>query len=148
MREANNLGWKPQFSGHNALGDPQTFQLAGPLAEGAIAIAVMEPLDSEKPAVKAFIAAQQKYKPNTKPTTYSMHGYQAGKIFAEVLKRSGGKTDEPSIVSALEGMKNFDTGLMAPLSFSATQHAGAQSGAIMKAENGKWKIITGWLATN
>ena len=31
MREANNLGWKPQFSGHNALGDPQTFQLAGPL---------------------------------------------------------------------------------------------------------------------
>jgi len=33
MREANNLGWKPQFSGHNALGDPQTFQLAGPLAE-------------------------------------------------------------------------------------------------------------------
>jgi hypothetical protein len=45
-------------------------------------------------------------------------------------------------------MKNFDTGLMAPLSFSATQHAGAQSGAIMKAENGKWKIITGWLATN
>jgi ABC-type branched-subunit amino acid transport system substrate-binding protein len=148
MREANNLGWKPQFSGHNALGDPQTFQLAGPLAEGAIAVAVMEPLDSEKPAVKAFIAAQQKYKPNTKPTTYSMHGYQSGKIFAEVLKRSGGKTDEPSIVSVLESMKGYDTGLMAPLTFSATQHAGAQSGAIMKAESGKWKIITGWLSTN
>jgi branched-chain amino acid transport system substrate-binding protein len=148
MREANNLGWKPQFSGHNALGDPQTFQLAGPLAEGAIAVAVMEPLDSDKPAVKAFIAAQQKYKPNTKPTTYSMHGYQSGKIFAEVLKRSGGKTDEPSIVSALESMKGYDTGLMAPLTFSATQHAGAQSGAIMKAEGGKWKIITGWLSTN
>jgi branched-chain amino acid transport system substrate-binding protein len=148
MREANNLGWKPQFSGHNALGDPQTFQLAGPLAEGAIAVAVMEPLDSDKPAVKAFIAAQQKYKPNTKPTTYSMHGYQSGKIFAEVLKRSGGKTDEPSIVSALENMKGYDTGLMAPLTFSATQHAGAQSGAIMKAEGGKWKIITGWLSTN
>jgi branched-chain amino acid transport system substrate-binding protein len=145
MREANNLGWKPQFSGHNALGDPQTFQLAGPLAEGAIAIAVMEPLDSEKPAVKAFIAAQLKYKPNTKPTTYSMHGYQSGKIFAEVLKRSGGKTDEASIVSALEALKAYDTGLMAPLTFSATQHAGALSGAIMKAQGGKWKIITDWL---
>jgi ABC-type branched-subunit amino acid transport system substrate-binding protein len=148
MREANNLGWKPQFSGHNALGDPQTFQLAGPLAEGAIAIAVMEPLDSEKPAVKAFIAAQQKYKPNTKPTTYSMHGYQSGKIFAEVLKRSGGKTDEASIVSALEGLKAYGTGLMAPLTFSATQHAGALSGAIMKAQGGKWKIITDWLGAD
>lgn len=146
MREANNLGWKPQFSGHNALGDPQTFQLAGPLVEGAIAIAVMEPLDSEKPAVKAFLAAQRKYKPNTKPTTYSMHGYQSGKLFAEALKRSGGKTDEASIVNALESMKNYDTGLMAPLTFSADQHAGALAGAIMKAEGGKWKIISSWLS--
>lgn len=148
MREANNLGWKPQFSGHNALGDPQTFQLAGPLAEGAIAIAVMEPLDSDKPAVKTFIAAQQKYKPNTKPTTYSMHGYQSGKLFAEIIKRSGGKTDEASIVSAIENLSGFDTGLMAPLTFSAKQHAGALAGAIMKAEGGKWKIISDWLAAN
>jgi branched-chain amino acid transport system substrate-binding protein len=148
MREANNLGWKPQFSGHNALGDPQTFQLAGPLAEGAIAIAVMEPLDSDKPAVKAFIAAQQKYKPNTKPTTYSMHGYQAGKLLAEAIKRSGGKTDEASIVSALESMKNYDTGLMAPLTFAPDRHAGSMAGAIMKAEGGKWKIISDWLAAN
>jgi ABC-type branched-subunit amino acid transport system substrate-binding protein len=148
MREANNLGWKPQFSGHNALGDPQTFQLAGPLAEGAIAIAVMEPLDSDKPAVKAFLAAQHKYKPNTKPTTYSMHGYQSGKLFAEILKRTGGKTDEASIVGALENMKNYDTGLMAPLTFAADRHAGALSGAIMKAEGGKWKIISDWLSAN
>ena len=148
MREANNLGWRPQFSGHNALGDPQTFQLAGPLAEGAVAIAVMEPLDSDKPAVKAFLAAQQKYKPSTKPTTYSMHGYQAGKLFAEIVKRTGGKTDEASIVGALESMKGYDTGLMAPLTFSADQHAGALSGAIMKAEGGKWKITSGWLSAN
>jgi ABC-type branched-subunit amino acid transport system substrate-binding protein len=148
MREANNLGWKPQFSGHNALGDPQTFQLAGPLVEGAIAIAVMEPLDSDKPAVKAFLATQQKYKPSLKPTTYSMHGYQSGKLFAEVLKRTGGKTDEPSIVAALEGMKDYDTGLMAPLTFSSDRHAGARAGAIMKAENGKWKIISDWLSAD
>jgi branched-chain amino acid transport system substrate-binding protein len=148
MREANNLGWKPQFSGHNALGDPQTFQLAGPLAEGAIAIAVMEPLDSDKPAVKKFLAAQEKYKPSTKPTTYSMHGYQAGYLFADALKRAGGKTDEASIVAALESMKNYDTGLMAPLTFSATQHAGSLSGAIMKAEGGKWKIISAWLSAS
>jgi branched-chain amino acid transport system substrate-binding protein len=148
MRAANNLGWKPQFSGHNALGDPQTFQLAGPLVEGAIAIAVMEPLDSDKPAVKAFVSAQQKYKANTKPTTYSMHGYQAGKLFAETLKRAGGRTDEASIVGALEGMKNYDTGLMAPVSFAPDQHAGALAGAIMKAEGGKWRVISGWLSSN
>lgn len=145
LREMNNLGWKPQFSGHNALGDRQTFQLAGPLIEGAIAVAVMEPLNSDKPAVRAFLAAQQKYKPSLAPTTYSMHGFLAGKLFAEVLKRTGGKTDEASIVAVLEKMKDYDTGLMAPLTFSSDRHAGALAGAIMKAENGKWKIITGWL---
>jgi branched-chain amino acid transport system substrate-binding protein len=145
LREMNNLGWKPQFSGHNALGDPQTFKLAGPLIEGAIAVAVMEPLDSDKPAVKGFLAAQQKYKPGAAPTSYSMHGYLAGKLFAETLKRAGGKTDEASIVAALEAMKDYDTGLMAPLTFSKDRHAGALSGAMMKAENGKWKIITDWL---
>ena len=74
-----------------------------------------------------------------------MHGFLAGKLFAEVLKRTGGKTDEASIVAALEKMKDYDTGLMAPLTFSSDRHAGALAGAIMKAENGKWKIITGWL---
>jgi hypothetical protein len=37
---------------------------------------------------------------------------------------------------------------MAPLTFSKDQHAGALAGAIMKAEGGKWKIISGWLAAN
>ena len=74
-----------------------------------------------------------------------MHGYLAGKLFAEILKRSGGKTDEASIVDTLQAMKAYDTGLMAPLTFSPEQHAGALAGAIMKAENGKWKLITGWL---
>src|SRR5260370_17306590 len=80
MREANNLGWKPQFSGHNALGDPQTFQLAGPLAEGAIATAVMEPPASDKPAVQAFIAAPRKDTPNTKPTTTTIPPYHPATI--------------------------------------------------------------------
>ena len=71
-----------------------------------------------------------------------MHGYQSGKLFAEIVKRAGGKTDEASIVGAIEGLSGFDTGLMAPLTFSPKQHAGALAGAIMKAQGGKWKIIS------
>src|SRR6202161_3454799 len=41
MREANNLGWKAQFSGHNELGDHHTFQLAVPLAVGAVGVTVI-----------------------------------------------------------------------------------------------------------
>lgn len=145
LKEMQKIGWKPQFSGHNALGDPQTFQLAGALVEGAIAVAVMEPLDSDKPAVKAFIEAQKKYLPKAAPTTYSMHGYNAAKIFVEAVKKAGGKTTPEAIVAALESIQNLDTGLMGPISFSKDQHAGSLSVAMMKAENGKWTVTSGWL---
>jgi branched-chain amino acid transport system substrate-binding protein len=48
----------------------------------------------------------------------------------------------------LESMKNYDTGLMAPLTFAPDRHAGSMAVAIMKAQGGKWKIISDWLAAD
>lgn len=149
MKEASKMGWKPQFSGHNALGDPQTFMLAGnALVEGSIAVAVMEPLDSTKPAVAEFLAHQKKYLPKTSPTTYSMHGYNAAKLFTDVLKRIQGDPTSEKLVAELERTKTLDTGLMAPLAFSPDQHAGSQSVSFMRAKDGKWAIVTEWMKAN
>jgi branched-chain amino acid transport system substrate-binding protein len=149
MKEANKMGWKPQFSGHNALGDPQTFALAGaPLVENAIAVAVMEPLDSKKPQVAEFMARQAKYLPKTSPTTYSMHGYNAARLFVEALKKVDGEPTGDKIVAALESIKGLDTGLMGPITFTPDQHAGGQSVAFMRAKDGKWGIVTEWVKAN
>jgi ABC-type branched-subunit amino acid transport system substrate-binding protein len=143
------MGWKPQFSGHNALGDPQTFTLAGaPLVEGAIAVAVMEPLDSTKPQVAEFIARQKKYLPKTTPTTYSMHGYNAAQIFVEALKRVQGEPTSEKIVAELEKIKGLNTGLMGPITFSPADHAGSHSSAFMRAKDGKWMVVTEWIGSN
>ncbi len=145
MKEANNMGWRPQFSGHNALGDPQTFKLAGQLAEGAVAVAVMEPLDSQKAQVQEFLAHQKKYLPKSSPTTYSLHGYNAAKVFVETLSRVEGKEIKAdAIVGVLNNMRNFDTGLMGPISFSKDQHAGGLYNAIVKAKDGRWHLATPW----
>ena len=149
LKEANKMGWKPQFSGHSALGDPQTFTLAGDaLVENAIAVAVMEPLDSKKPQVAEFIARQTKYMPSTKPTTYSMHGYNAARVFVEALKKVEGEPTGDKIVTALESIKNLDTGLMGPITFAPDQHAGGQSVAFMRAKDGKWGLVTEWVKAN
>ena len=146
MKEANKMGWKPNYSGHNALGDPQTFTLAGKaLVEGALAVAVMEPLDSKKPQVIEFMADQKKYLPKTTPTTYSMHGYNAGKVFVEALKKVQGEPTGEKIAVAVEGIKGLDTGLMGLINFSSNQHAGSQSVAFMSAKDGKWEIVTEWV---
>lgn len=149
MKEANKMGWKPQFSGHNALGDPQTFMLAGAaLVEGSIAVAVMEPLDSKKPQVAEFLAHQKKFLPKTTPTTYSMHGYNVGRVFVEALKRVQGDPTADKLVAELERIKGLDTGLMGPISFSPDQHAGSQSVSFMRANDAKWTINTEWLKAN
>ena len=149
MKEANKMGWKPQFSGHNALGDPQTFALAGAaLVENAIAVAVMEPLDSKKPQVAEFLARQAKYLPKTSPTTYSMHGYNAARIFVEALKKVEGEPTGDKLVAALESIKGLDTGLMGPISFAPDQHAGSTSVAFMRAKDGKWGVVTEWVKAN
>ena len=149
MKEANKMGWKPQFSGHSALGDPQTFTLAGAaLVDGAIAVAVMEPLDSNKPEVAEFLARQKKYLPKTSPTTYSMHGYNAARVFVEALKRVQGEPTSEKLVVELERIKGLDTGLMSPLTFTPEQHAGSQSVSFMRAKDGKWAIVTEWVKAN
>ncbi len=149
MKEANKMGWKPQFSGHNALGDPQTFTLAGAaLVEGSIAVAVMEPLDSQKPQVAEFIAHQKKYLSSTNPTTYSMHGYNAARVFVEALKRVQGEPTGDKLAAELEAIKGLNTGLMGPISFAPDQHAGSQSVAFMRAKDGKWSIVTDWVKAN
>jgi branched-chain amino acid transport system substrate-binding protein len=146
MKEANKMGWTPQFSGHNALGDPQTFILAGAaLVEGAIAVAVMEPLDSTKPQVAEFLAHQKKFMPKTTPTTYSLHGYNAGRLFVEAVKKIQGEPTGEKLVAAMESIKDFNTGLMGPLSFNENNHAGSQSVSFMRAKNSKWAIVTEWL---
>jgi branched-chain amino acid transport system substrate-binding protein len=146
MKEANKMGWKPQFSGHNALGDPQTFTLAGAaLVEGAIAVAVMEPLESAKPEVAQFLERQKKYMPKTTPTTYSMHGYNATQIFVEAIKRVQGTPTSEKIVAELEKVKGLNTGLMAPVTFTPDQHAGSLAAAFMRAKGGKWLIDTPWM---
>jgi branched-chain amino acid transport system substrate-binding protein len=146
MKETNKMGWRPQFSGHNALGDPQTFTLAGPqLVEGAIAVAVMEPLDGKSPQVAEFLQHQKKYLPKTNPTTYSLHGYNAAKVFVDAVKRIKGDMTAEALVNSLEGMKDVNTGLMGPLNFSKDQHAGSLSVAFLRAKDGKWEPVSKWV---
>jgi len=135
LKETAKIGWKPQFSGHSALGDPQTFQLAGAAVEGALAVAVMEPLDSDKPAVKAFIEAQKK-----QPAEGAADELLDARLQCRhAVRRDGEARRRQDRRGRARRRARGDAGLrgrlMGPISFSAQQHAGSLSGAMMKAEN-------------
>jgi branched-chain amino acid transport system substrate-binding protein len=91
-----------------------------------------------------------KYHPGTeKPyrgTIYT-HGWLCNSVLVEGLKRAGRNLDEDALVSALESIKNYDTGgLSGPISYGSSSHKGNNSWKIYKADptGGKYAPLTGW----
>ncbi len=109
------------FVGSNALSDELT--LLGPsYAEGVLVTQVVPPVDGYSKAVIDYKAALAKYFPGERPDYVSFEGYIDGLILVEGLRRTGHGLTLDALVTALEGMHDFDLGLGVPLSFSASDH--------------------------
>jgi branched-chain amino acid transport system substrate-binding protein len=63
-----------------------------------------------------------------KMNRYTAIGYVAMKVLAEGMKQCGRNLTRACTMSKLEGMKDFKTGIMPPISFSAKQHLSEVSG--------------------
>lgn len=146
MKEIAKFGWKPLIAGHAPLVDEQLLQIAGDAAEGirAAGLTVLHTGDSE--VVKTYRERLAKYFPATRPTFWSLQAYAAGMVCAEGLKRAGQNLTRESLVNALETLKNFETGIVGPITFGPNVRAGNRSVAIMEAKNGKFIQITGWVS--
>ncbi|RJP55046.1 MAG: hypothetical protein C4549_09020 [Deltaproteobacteria bacterium] len=100
--------------------------------------------------IEAMRKITLQYHPGTeKPyrgTIYT-HAWLCNALLAEGLKRAGRNLDEQSLVSALESIKNYDTGgLSGPINYSSSSHKGNNSWKIYKADptGGKYVPLTGW----
>jgi hypothetical protein len=60
----------------------------------------------------------------------------AAKILIEALRRAGRDVTRERLVDALEGLQNYHTGLMAPVSFSASRHIGTEGLWIVPLDGG------------
>src|SRR5207245_6553879 len=79
-----------------------------------------DPLTSDLAGMKQYRDAMQKYFAKNEPNRYSLAGYFAAMLFAEGAKRAGKTLTRESLITALESMKNFDSGgILPPLSIGA-----------------------------
>jgi branched-chain amino acid transport system substrate-binding protein len=79
------------------------------------------------------------------PNRYSLFGYFYAKLFVEGLKRSGKNVTRESYITALEGIKDWQNGMIPPVSFSATDHLAQSSGFMVEVQQGVFRPISGWL---
>lgn len=144
-KEAQRLGWKPKMIGHNTVADPVVLDLAGAAALEGVYVNLMTAVSSmNKPAVKSANEILAKYYPQTKPGYYPYLGMAGGIIIVEAMKRAGRDLTRAKLISALEGLGHFETGILPPVDWSASYHGGPKKFGYAQWTGGKLAVIEGW----
>lgn len=144
LKEAQKLGWKPKFVGHNTMADPVVIDLAGDALEGSF-VNLMTAVDSmDRPQVKQANEILAKYSPKTRPGYYPYLGMAGAVIFVEGAKKAGKDLTRAKLIKALEDMRHIETGLVPPLEWSAKYHGGPLKFGYATWEGGKLKVLQGW----
>lgn len=78
--------------------------------------------DGYASVVLEYKAALTKHASHATPSYTSLEAYLASEILIEGLKRAGPDITTEKLVDVLEGMKDFDLGIGAPVNFSRADH--------------------------
>jgi branched-chain amino acid transport system substrate-binding protein len=147
VRQAKELGLAVPMLGGGATTTPLFPRGAGPAGEGFAAPWVFPYTEEmvEVPAIGAYRSLLNKHYPGglpaARPSLYDLAGYGALKIFAEALRRIEGEPTREKLVKALETMKDFDTGVLFPVTFTATNHEGSSQTKIIVVDKSlTWKL--------
>jgi branched-chain amino acid transport system substrate-binding protein len=149
LKERQKIGWtETVMVSSGPLTDERYLALAGDAAEGVEGLSLWpDPVTSDLPGVKAYREAMQKHFPKNEANRYSISGYFAAMLFTEGAKRAGRNLTRDGLVTALEGVKGWDSGILPPLTIGP-DHETQRQGFWVKVENGRFKQLTDWLKSD
>ncbi len=149
LKEAHKQGWKDtKIISSGPLTDEKYINLSGGVGEGVWGLSLWpDPVHSQDPAVVEYrkIVDQYGEDRDKTPNRYSLFGYYYAKLFVEGLKRAGKNVTRESYIAALEGIKNWESGIAPPVSFSATDHLAQNSGFMVEVQQSVFRSISSWL---
>jgi len=146
LKERQKIGWTDTLMvSTGPLTDERYLALAGDAAEGVEGLSLWpDPVASDLPGVRLYREHMQKYFAKNEPNRYSIAGYFAGMLFTEAAKRAGRSLTRESLVAALEGIKGWESGILAPLTIGP-DHETQKQGFWVRVEKLRFKQLTEWL---
>jgi len=125
MREAKKIGWDVQAGGISPTGTQKMIDLSGSGAPGFINTMPFPNLESsESPGIVEYRKIIHKYYPKAPFDDTTMWGWLAGKAFVHMLDITGRDLTRENMIKAAETkFKNWDSGIVPPVSISKTSHA-------------------------
>lgn len=149
LKERQKIGWSETVMvSSGPLTDERYLALAGDAAEGVEGLSLWpDPVTSDLAGVRAYRAAMQKYFPKNEPNRYSLSGYFAAMLFTEGARRAGRSLTREGLVTALESVKGWDSGILPPLTIGP-DHETQRQGFWVKVDKGRFRQLTDWLTSD
>ena len=89
------------------------------------------PVDHTKSGIREFEQLHETHDLDYRHSVVQISAFVAAKVMVEGLKRAGRELSRESFVRSLEGLTDFQPGLMPPMSFNATRRVGALGGYVV-----------------
>jgi ABC-type branched-subunit amino acid transport system substrate-binding protein len=105
------------------------------------------PADITPAGLAEFRALQEKYKFAPRHAASQLAALAAAKVFVEGIKLAGRDVTRENLVTALEGLYNFETGLTPRLTFGPNRRVGASGAYVLTIdpEKGEYVPAGGWI---
>ena len=146
IKQADRLGWHPQWMISYNNSDEMMFQFASPeLLEGAVSFQALKLAAwTDDPAVAEHHRIMKEYGGPT-PTNFTVYAQTLAEVAVEALSRSCDNLTREGLMDALESIEEWHSDLFLDdvnISFSDTDHTGLQTGHMLRAvvEDGKGKF--------
>ena len=108
------------------------------------------PSDVTPAGMTEFRELQKKYKFETRHAASQLMAFAAARIFTEGLKRAGRELSREKLITALEGLYEYDTGVTPSITFGPNRRVGALGAYVVSIDPAKRELISasGWVKNN
>ena len=135
-------GMQAQVICLNYCGDELLVKLATDAANGAWGVMPFAPPAAEAlQEINGFLGTKGKKLEDHFPPLRYVQGWNTAKVFLEGIEKAAQKGDDingPAIKESLETIKDFQTGVGPPITFTTERHAGMSQVPLYKVEGGQW----------
>jgi len=151
LRAASALQWTPYVLSLGALTSRDLpANVPAPFTKKVFLAFPTVPADVTADGLAEYRALAEKYKLPSQHTAAQLAALAAAKTFVEGLKRAGADLSREQLVTALEGLYEYDTGLTPKLIFGPNRHVGAAGAYVItiNSETKEFVSASGWVAAN
>jgi ABC-type branched-subunit amino acid transport system substrate-binding protein len=151
LRAASAIEWTPNVLSLGALTSRDlAANVPAPFTKKVFLAFPTVPADVTADGVAEYRALAEKYKLPAQHAAAQLAALAAAKTFVEGLKRAGADLSREQLVTTLEGLYDYDTGLTPKLIFGPNRHVGAAGAYVItiNTETKEFVSASGWVASN